>query len=311
MKPNTVDCQNKLVMFFAQKKIDTKAEDWEVKKKYRGVVGSTVRDFINKKLDIIAIVACEKNQEYLNATGLEKDDIEEYNLIVRENMNGNAIMFEKNGQKYFGFTPFYNTKNTLIYTENLAKYLVSGELETNAAYQKQFFIKDLETFFKDGYYISNKEDDMLFIFPNQSPDEVCNKLFQAGWRVISDFYGLIESRNYLPYFCLNLPQNMTSRGKNLLSNLYETFKKDKEDSDKLDEMLGKIRILVDKKNSEDVGISFNFIKNFLAYISEDGFKSIEIYSWDSGRNIMLNRNYTLIELVSRERRKRDKFLNAI
>ena len=161
-KLGTPECQLFISAYYAQNKIDTNAEDWELRRKYKNFHGFTCRDFYHKILEIEAIVVAEVHE---GAT----------QLTVMENASYKVFLEEMAKKPLFYYVPAITNDGLVFYFEKALPFDARGELDPQPQKQKAYLNKKLASLFKANE-VASLGVGMVVAFPLHEMEDVIQKL---------------------------------------------------------------------------------------------------------------------------------------
>lgn len=179
-KITTNDCQIFLSSYYADKRIDTKSEQWELIKKYKNFHGYTCRDFIHNEERLKAIVILNKHTNTLSI--IEDQD---YSFFLNELVQ----------KPLFYYVPVLTKYGVSFYFIKTVIYDATEILDTENNKQKIYLEKRLQKIFKDNEFIIN--DNLVTIF-NKDFEETIRLLESLSIHYNDDLYDLLDQEIYVP-----------------------------------------------------------------------------------------------------------------
>lgn len=195
IKATQIECTLFISAHYAQKKIDTKNEDWQVLKKYKDLEGNTCRDFYHEELGLEAIVVSKPNPQYVEGI----DGLKPYKLEVIENASYMIFVRAKQNKPIYYFAPFVNNNGFMLYVEDARRFDQFKKFEDKPITQKPYVLESLRKIFKHHEVVSVREDNMFISFPSLNIDDVCKILMKKHWKFTPEFFEQIQSAGYMPY----------------------------------------------------------------------------------------------------------------
>lgn len=180
LKITTNDCQIFLSSHYAEKRIDTKAEHWELIKKYKNFHGYTCRDFFHTKEKIKGIVVLNKHTN---------------SLFVIEDQDFSFFINEMVQKPLFYYVPVISKYGVSFYFIKTVIYEATEKLDMENNKQKIYLEKRLQKLFKENEFIIN--DNLVTIF-NKEFEESIRILEELSIHYNDDLYELLDKNLFVP-----------------------------------------------------------------------------------------------------------------
>jgi hypothetical protein len=180
---STSDSQLFLVKHYKSMNLETKNEDWELKKKYKNYHGLTCRDFTHKRLGLKAIVII--NQEKYSI--IEGQD---YDFFVKTRTK--KIMFY--------YVPVINNDGLVYYfvkKSSFDKIAQGPNAETED--DEVSLLKRLNVLF-DKTEMKKFERKMLIGFPNVEVEVAISKLEKSYFSFQPKLFELLDAEKFTPFY---------------------------------------------------------------------------------------------------------------
>lgn len=184
-KVGTPECQLFISAYYAQKMIDTLAEDWILEKKYKNFHGFTCRDFYNEKLNIRSVVVAESAGD-------------KYQLSVIENASYQLFLEEMAKRPLFYYVPVITNDGLVFYFEKTMRFDATGQLDKENHKQHPYLLKKLQQIFKKNEFATLGVG-MLVAFPRHELEEIILLLEKNNLSFNPKLFDLLDKELYQPF----------------------------------------------------------------------------------------------------------------
>lgn len=183
-KIGTPECQLFIAAHYAQKDIDTLADDWILEKKYKNFHGFTCRDFFNEGLNIRSVVVAEPLKD-------------RYLLSVIENASFKIFLEAMAKKSLYYYVPAVTNNGLVFYFEKTMTFDATGELDQHPSKQTPYLLKKISSLFKEEQFtILEKSTSILFTLP---VEEVIQKLEKNHFSFNAHLFDLLNKNIYQPF----------------------------------------------------------------------------------------------------------------
>lgn len=235
----TLDCQIYLSSYYADKRIDTKSEDWELIDKYKNYTGETCRDFFNTNLNIKAIVILNKKSNEMS---------------IIENANYKYFLDMLKDKAILYYVPIITEYGISYYFNKVTK---EDDLDINKI---EYISKKFDKIFKE--YINTHPNTKIF---NKDYEKIVKSLEENNIRYNEDLYEKINFKhiryNKNIHQIKNIYNVKNLSEKELMNNILNLIISKKID----DVTIGNIQSILKRLNNQQIESLENIIENFTVH----------------------------------------------